>query len=199
MATELVTVNVPKYLEEVVERQWQAERYLNRSDYVIGLILWDIYSRQPHKFTGTLLREPTYILLSFVRKLLAELREPAPPVYDVAPWRVGVYVPVGLIPLIKQRRIEEGYRSQAKYLLGLILYDLKFRAPDPKKIPHHKTSPLMREPDIVQQAVIAQLAADFDNPERVWPKGIEGRIAELIARQRELPLDLPKKQGRKKA
>jgi len=182
MRTPRITANLPGHLEEPVRRQARAERYPSQSDYGVGLLLWDIYSRQEHNLTGPLMREPAWAVSAFVEQLLNELGEPPRKPGEVKPYRFNVTVPVVLLPLVQRRAKEERYRSVSAYISGLVLYDLKRRAPDPKKIPHHKTAPLMREPEFIREAVFAQLAQDFGNATRKWPNGIEGRIDELIAR-----------------
>lgn len=188
MATTLVTANLPGFLKPVIERQWKAEHYAGKSEYAVGLILWDIYSRQPHATTGTLMRQPSWMVDSFVRDLMAELGEPPLPPNEVVPYRFSVYIPKVLMPWVKTRATEERYRSASAHIVSLVLYDLKRRAPDPKCVPHHKIAPLLREPLFIREAVYSQLIQDFGNPARKWPKGIEGRIDELIVKQRELPL-----------
>lgn len=187
MKRSRITANLPGRLEEIVRRQAKTERYPSQSDYGIGLVLWDVYSRQPHALTGPLLREPAWMVSSFVEDLLDELGEPPRPPGEIVPYRLAVSVPVDLMPLVRLRTKEERYRSVSAYVSGLVTYDLKRRAPDPKKVPHHKTAPLLREPDIIRNAVFAQLARDFGKPKRKWPKGIEGRIDELIAAEKEKP------------
>lgn len=182
-----LTANLPGKLEPVVRRQWRIEHYPSQSDYGIGLILWDIYSRQPHTLTSPLLLEPTWMVSSFVETLLDELGEPPRKPGEITPYRLNVSVPNVLLPLVKLRAREERYKSGSAYISGLVIYDLKCRAPHPKKVPHHKTSPLLRQPDYIRNLVFAQLAKDFGKKTRKWPKGIEGRIEELIAEYKKDP------------
>jgi hypothetical protein len=183
-----ITANLPWQLENPVKRKVKAERYPSESAYGVGVLTWDVYSRQPHLLTGPLLQEHWVVVNAFVEELLVELGEPKLPTGDRLPYRFTVTVPAALMPLVRVRVKELRYKSLSAYVSGLIIFDLKRRTPTEKGVPHHKTAPLMREPDWIRKAVFTQLAEDFGNPDRRWPHGIEGRIDELISLQRELPL-----------
>jgi len=178
MATKQVTANLPGFLEGVIERRWKAKRYASRSEYVIGLLLWDIYCRKPHAFTGSLMKQASWVMETFVRSLVLELGEPEPPPGDICRYRFNVYVPLVLMPLVKTRAKEEGYRSGSAYIVSLVIYDLKERE-FPTRVAHPKARDVMNQKDTERIAFYTQLAATFGNPNRNWPKRMnEIRIIE---------------------
>lgn len=183
-----ITANLSNRLETALHQQVITHRYPSESAYGLGLAIWDLYSRQPHTLTGPLLRGPRWTIPGFVTDLLEELGDPMAKTKDLMPYRMTVRVPLVLAPFIQLRVKEERYRSASAYMTGLVLYDLKKRPPDPKRIPHYKTAALLSEPEWLQVAVFKRLAEDFGEPLRTWPKGINGRIDEIVIQQRQLPL-----------
>lgn len=167
MATKLVTANLPGFLEGAIDRRWAERKYRSRSEYVIGLLLWDIYCRKTHNFTGSLMKQPSWMLEKFVRGLVHDLGEPDPPPGDVSSYRFNVYVPIALMPLVKIRADEEGYRSGSKYVVSLVIYDLKNRE-FPARVPHPWIRKVMNQGDEARITFYGQIVATFGNPKRKW-------------------------------
>lgn len=175
-----ITVNLPGHLNNVMQRRWKAAHYTGQSEYVLGLMLWDIYSRQPHEHTGPLMREPRWMVSGFVYVLLKELGEPEPPPGDIMPHRFNVCVPETLQPLVEARAREERYRSGSAYATGLVIFDLARPAPHPKKVPHHKCVAILHEPESLRQWAFVHIAQGFGNAKRIWPPDIQSRVDELV-------------------
>jgi len=127
IATKIIA-NLPAVLAAPVERAATVERYPNRSDYAVGCIVWDLYSRQPHNVTGRLTRIETE---RFAEGVAAELGEDIPRM-PMKPWRYPVSIPEPLLPIVNVRWREVPYRSASAYICGVVLYALKVRDPDPK-------------------------------------------------------------------
>lgn len=92
--------------------------------------------------------------------------------------RITVNVPGEISELIERRMKEEKYPSISAFFVGLALYDLYARKP------HLLTGSLMREPQYIRDAVIAELVRDFDNAEKKPGSWFEHRIEELIAQRK---------------
>ncbi len=90
------------------------------------------------------------------------------------PFRFTVNLPRILEPLVKARRLQEGYKSDSKFGAGLVLYDLMTRRK------HSITAEIMRKPDWVIYKAAEQIVEDFKNNVR------HGRAAEPSFFQREL-------------
>lgn len=148
--------------------QVRQEHYPSESDLGVGLIVWDIYSCQRHELTGPLMRLPRRSVERAAIALAEELGLMEPEARARKPYRFTVSVPAILRPLVQARMKEEHYRSASAYITGLLYFSLKVR--DKKKVPHHKTSPLLREPEWVKDAAFVQIAQQFGEPGRKWPK-----------------------------
>lgn len=180
MKTYKITPSLPASLERAVRLQIREAHYPGESDYGLGLILWDIYSRQPHTITTPLMRLPRRALEATAYDLAEELGMAERGTRHLKPYRPAVYVPVSLRPLVNARMEEEGYKSGSAYVTALMFFSLKIRAPDKRKVPHHKCAPLLREPEWVRKQAFAHFVKDFGNPERKWPKDFGKRIDEVL-------------------
>lgn len=165
-----ITANLPATLERPVRLTARREHYPSESDLGLGLVLWDIYSRQPHEMTGPLLRLPRWEVESAALTLAEELQLSDEDARGRKPYRFTTSVPGILRKPMMTRMKEERYRSASAYVTGLVFFCLKVREPNPKKIPHHKCAALLREPDYIRDVAFAKLAKDFGNPKRKWPK-----------------------------
>lgn len=56
-----VTANLPGEVEAAVIERIREEKYPSVSAYIVGLVLFDLYSRRPHLMTSTLMREPQWL------------------------------------------------------------------------------------------------------------------------------------------
>ncbi len=180
-----MTVNLPGKMRHRITTWVRALRYLSLSDYCTALILWDVYSRQTHSRTASLMREPQWTVDGFVETLLEKHGERCERGL-IKPYRFSVRVPDCIYPLAQNRIREEHYRSDSAYITGLVIYDIDLDVPAGKGIPHARLVSLMKEPKWLRDEVLKQLADDFGNPKRKWPKGVEGRIDDI--RQRQLQL-----------
>lgn len=178
-----ITANLPATLEKPLRVDVRERHYSSESDYGVGVILWDVYSRQQHTLTGPLMRLPRWEVEANAEKLAVDLGfNQGSDARAKMPFRYTVTVPAPLVPLVKLRIKEEHYRSASAYITGLIFFALKEQGP--KRVPHHKCSPLLREPDWIRANVFQQLAKDFGKPDRKWPKDLDGRINDLIDEQK---------------
>lgn len=73
-----LTANIPRTLEPLIKRRMHDERYRSESMLVLGLIINDLLTKHPHRLTGPLLREPHWVVETFVQKL-AEDFDSKPP------------------------------------------------------------------------------------------------------------------------
>jgi len=178
-----ITANLPAMLEKPLRIDVRQQHYPCASDYGLGVILWDIYSRQPHTLTGPLMQLPRWEVELRAETLAEELGFIDKEARAKLPFRYNVSVPTELIPLVQRRIKEERYRSASAYITGLIFFSLAEKGP--KRVPHHKCAPLLREPDWIREQVFARLSTDFGNPERKWPKDLGGRIDQLIREQKD--------------
>lgn len=182
-----MTVNLPGKLTQLFNAQIKEHLYLGAGDYCIGLVVWDVYSRQKHARTGPLMRMPSWAVDNFVDDLLTSVGS-APLPGALKPSRFTVRLPDLLYPLAVARKAEELYRSMPSYMTGLILFALDPLVPDGKGIPHHKLAPMLQKPKWVRDAVFSKIAEDFGNPERKWPIGLGDKIDEIVDEQRQLHL-----------
>lgn len=186
MSASRITANLPAPLELPVRHTVRQEFYPCESDYGLGVLLWDIYSRQPHTLTGPLMHLPRWKVESVSFELAKGLGLCDPDSRSKVPYRFTVSVPEVLRPAMLVRKKEERYKSLSAYVTGLVFFELKVRTPDPKKVPHHKIVPLLRQPVWIRDAVFTRLAEDFGNPARKWPKDLGGRIEQLISEQEKV-------------
>lgn len=170
MNARRITANLPASLERSVRLEVRKEHYPSESDLGVGLIVWDIYSRQPHTLTGPLMRLPRRDVERAAETLAVDLGLMDPGAKSKMPYRFTVSVPAILRPPLLVRMREERYRSASAYITGLLFFCLQVRQPNPKKVPHHKLAPLLREPDWIREQAFALFAKGFDDPDRVWPK-----------------------------
>lgn len=170
MNARRITANLPATLERSVRLEVRKEHYPSESDLGLGLIIWDIYSRQPHTLTGPLMRLPRRDVEKAAQTLAVELGLMDPETKNKMPYRFTVSVPSVLRAPLLARIREERYRSASAYITGLLFFCLQVRHPSPKKVPHHKLAPLLREPDWLRDQAFRQFACEFDNPKRTWPK-----------------------------
>lgn len=170
MNARRITANLPATIERSVRLQVRKEYYPSESDLGLSLIIWDIYSRQSHDLTGPLMRLPRRDVERAAEKLAVELGLMEPEARARKPYRFTVSVPAILRDALLVRIREERYRSASAYITGLLFYCLQVVAPNPKKVPHHKLAPLLREPEWIREDAFAYFAKEFDNPKRTWPK-----------------------------
>lgn len=185
MNARRITANLPACLERPTRLLVRQENYPGESDLGVGLIIWDIYSRQPHELTGPLMRLPRRQVEKATETLAISLGMMDPEAKGKVPYRFTVSVPALLREPVQVRMIEERYRSMSAYITGLVFFALQVRAPDPKKVPHHKLVPLLREPDFIREAAFAHFAKDFGNAERKWPKDISQMIRDFLEKRRK--------------
>lgn len=174
MNARRITANIPATLERCVRLEVRKEHYPSESDLGLGLVIWDIYSRQPHTTTGPLMRLPRREVEREAAVLASELGHMDPEAKSKMPYRFTVSVPALLREPLLVRIREERYRSASAYITGLLWFCLRVRQPDPKKVPHHKLGALLREPEWIRNAAFAHFAREFDNPNRKWPKELGG-------------------------
>lgn len=170
MNARRITANLPASLERSVRLEVRKEHYPSESDLGLALIIWDIYSRQPHAITGPLMRLPRRDVERAAEKLAVEMGLMDPEARAKMPYRFTVSVPASLRAPLLVRIREERYRSASAYITGLLFFCLQIRPPNPKKVPHHKLAVLLREPEWIREAAFAHFAQEFDNPARKWPK-----------------------------
>jgi hypothetical protein len=68
------TANFPGEAREAIEARMKQERYDSFSEYMLALVLFDIYCNRPHLFTGPLMREPAYIREAVIMELLNDFK-----------------------------------------------------------------------------------------------------------------------------
>lgn len=159
-------------LERSVRLQARQEHYPSESDLGLGLVIWDIYSRQPHELTGPLMRLPRRAVEKAADRLAVDLGIVDEEARGKMPYRFTVSVPAVLRPLMHARIKEEKYKSASAYITGLVFFSLAVRPPNPKKIPHHKCASLLREPDFVRAKAFAYFAKAWGDTKRIWPKDL---------------------------
>lgn len=65
------TANLPGELEEDFEKRWLELGYQSFSAYLVGLALYDLWSKRAHKLTVPLMNKPAVIR----DKIIAEIKE----------------------------------------------------------------------------------------------------------------------------
>ena len=64
------SVSIPANLWEVLDQRWIEEKYPSFTAYLLGLAVFDLYCRRPHKLTAELMRQPEYIRSIAIRDII---------------------------------------------------------------------------------------------------------------------------------
>jgi hypothetical protein len=68
------TATVPAELTPLMKRRMEDEHYPSMSNYLLGLILFDIYCRRKHKLTAPLFSEPPWVREKVVSQIIEDFK-----------------------------------------------------------------------------------------------------------------------------
>lgn len=69
---ERMTANVPGALAALLPERIKHLGYHSKSDYIVGLIIFDIYCKQDHVLTAPLLKEPQWVVDAAISEIVKE-------------------------------------------------------------------------------------------------------------------------------
>lgn len=74
------TIRIPHCMVPKIKARWMDQEYNSVSDYFIGLALYDLMCKCPHKVTAELMRKPQYVRDIIIREICEafDSKEPKP-------------------------------------------------------------------------------------------------------------------------
>lgn len=64
----------PAELKELVKKRIEEEHYKGESAYVMGLILYDLFCRRPHRITSRLMAEPSWVRDKAIEQIIEDFK-----------------------------------------------------------------------------------------------------------------------------
>jgi hypothetical protein len=65
----------PAELDRLIKKRIEEEHYRSLSDYIIGLIIYDIYCRREHKITSRLMAEPSWVRDKAIEQIIEDFED----------------------------------------------------------------------------------------------------------------------------
>src|SRR5262245_45344336 len=71
------SANIPGEMREIIEERVAQLRYEGVAEYILSVIVYDLYCGREHLLTGPLMREPKYIREAVLLELLEDVKNGA--------------------------------------------------------------------------------------------------------------------------
>ncbi len=71
------TANIPGEMREIIEERIAQLRYDGVAEYLLSVVVYDLYCGREHLLTGPLMREPKYIREAVLMELLDDVKSGA--------------------------------------------------------------------------------------------------------------------------
>jgi hypothetical protein len=96
------SANIPGELRAVIEKRILEQKYDGVAEYLLALIVFDLWAGRDHKLTGPLMREPSYIREAVLLEIIADLAKG-----DTGEKKPGGWFDKRLAELVEEARRKE--------------------------------------------------------------------------------------------